>query len=130
MLLQSHDGSIHLLPALPDEWSRGSISGLRARGGFVIESLEWENGEVIELRITSTLGGNARIRVSNKLAGTGGLKLRKAQGANPNPFYQMAKTPEPLISKEAELGRSSLPKVDEYDFETEQGKMYRLVREE
>ena len=47
--MQSYAGSIHLLPALPDEWVNGRISGLRTPGGFEI-SFEWENGEVQKLR--------------------------------------------------------------------------------
>jgi alpha-L-fucosidase 2 len=45
MLMQSHLGEIHVLPALPDEWSEGSISGIKSRGGFTI-SIEWKNGLV------------------------------------------------------------------------------------
>jgi alpha-L-fucosidase 2 len=126
MLMQSHDGAIHLLPALPDEWDSGSISGLRARGGFVIESLVWENGDVTELEIRSKLGGNARIRVSNELAGANGLKLTKAIGSNPNSFYQLAETPEPLVSPKAKLNSPGVADVNEYDFKTEAGKMYIL----
>lgn len=127
MLMQSHDGAIHLLPALPDEWDSGSISGLQARGGFVIESLKWEDGVVVELKIKSTLGGNARIRVANGLVGSEGLKLKKANGSNSNTFYELAETPEPLISPEAEIGTPSIAEVNEYDFETEAGKSYKLV---
>lgn len=127
MLIQSHDGAIHLLPALPDEWGSGSINGLRARGGFIIESLKWENGEVAELRIKSTLGGNARIRVANELVGISGLTLKKAGGANPNVFYKLAETPEPMISPEAELSSPNVSSVHEYDFGTEEGKTYTLV---
>ena len=52
MLLQSHLKEIHLLPALPDAWSSGSISGLKARGGYTLESLVWKNGKLI----TAVLG--------------------------------------------------------------------------
>lgn len=61
MLLQSHAGYIHLLPALPDEWQDGSIRGIRARGGFTID-MAWKKGKVTRLSITSSLGGSCHIR--------------------------------------------------------------------
>lgn len=128
MLIQSHDGAIHLLPALPDEWKSGSISGLRARGGFVIESLKWEDGAVTELEIKSTLGNNARIRVSGELEGANRLNLKEASGQNPNSFYQLVKTQEPRVSPKAEFNTPNVSDVNEYDFETEAGKTYRLIR--
>ncbi len=62
MLMQSHDGAVHILPALPSALPNGEIRGLRARGGFDIVSLVWENGEIKSLEIKSNLGGNLRLR--------------------------------------------------------------------
>ncbi len=60
MLLQSHNGIIRLLPALPKEWSTGEIKGLCARGGFVID-MSWNNGALKTARVYSARGGEAKI---------------------------------------------------------------------
>jgi len=60
MLLQSHNGVITLLPALPDEWQQGYIKGLKARGNFEVD-IRWEKGTLTQAKIKSNLGGSCRI---------------------------------------------------------------------
>ncbi len=60
MLIQSHEGHIRLLPALPDEWADGSFSGLCARGGFTAD-VRWENGCVVSAELFSEKGGACRV---------------------------------------------------------------------
>lgn len=62
MLLQSHEGYINLLPALPRAWSEGQVQGLRARGGFEV-TIRWKNHHLVESSIRSTIGGVCRIRL-------------------------------------------------------------------
>lgn len=64
MLLQSHEGYIHIIPALPDAWSSGSFEGLTARGGFVV-SAEWKNKKLNRIEIISNAGEALKIFVGN-----------------------------------------------------------------
>lgn len=125
MLLQSHDGAVHLLPALPDAWRKGHISGLVARGGFVVD-MDWEGVQLSTATIHSRLGGNLRIRSYIPLKGEG---LKRAEGKNPNEFYETVQIKEPLISDKISPQYPHLYKVYEYDIMTEAGKTYRFERE-
>lgn len=63
MLLQSQNGVVHLLPALPSEWTDGSVKGLRARGAFVVD-IDWNGGRLADARILSKKGGKCVLRTS------------------------------------------------------------------
>jgi len=60
-LLGSHDGAIHCLPALPEAWDDGSVSGLRARGGYEV-ALSWSDGTLDEATVHATADGHCRVR--------------------------------------------------------------------
>ncbi len=126
MLMQSHDGAIHLLPALPDGWKTGSISGIRARGGFEIVKLEWKDGKVSRLVIQSNLGGNCRLRLSNNLQGQG-ITLQPAKGENSNIFYQTEDAVKPVISSAATINKLNIKETSLFDFNTQKGKIYTLT---
>ncbi len=126
MLLQSQDRFIFVLPALPDAWKDGSVSGLKARGGFIID-INWTNNKVSKIKIKSFLGGNCRVRAYDKLMAAGDFKLEKAKGKNPNPFFVIPDIKQPLISPDAKIQPVEIKKSYLYDFETEAGKEYILV---
>ncbi|MGQ7946922.1 glycoside hydrolase family 95 protein [Flavobacterium sp. WC2509] len=123
MLLQSYDGAIYLLPALPDDFKNGKVTGLKARGGFEV-AIEWENGKAKQLTIKSTLGGNCRLRIASDVKLKGEAELNIAKGENTNSFYQVETIKEPLIAQKAVLNGFKLPNTQLYDFNTEAGKTY------
>ena len=126
MLLQSQDGSIFILPALPDEWKNGSVIGLKARGGFII-NIVWKNNKVSKLKITSLLGGNCRLRSYNKLYAEGDFKVEEAKEKNPNPYFIVPDIKQPLISPEVKIKTLKLKNTYLYDIHTDAGKEYTVT---
>ncbi len=127
MLVQSHDGAIYLLPALPEQWASGSVRGLATRGGFVVD-MSWKNHQVESVTIHSSIGGNCRIRCGQALS-IGNTPLSEVTGQKENPnalFYNFPVVP-PRISPEATLSRPELPQTRVYDLNTEAGKSYTLA---
>jgi alpha-L-fucosidase 2 len=130
MLMQSDDGAIHLLPALPTVWkSSGSISGLRARGGFEIVRIEWKNGKLLKAVIKSNLGGNLRVRVPNHLKEAGGAAFKNAFGENANPFYATETVKEAVVSDKAKLPAVVLNKTFLYDIPTKPAQIVTMIAE-
>ncbi len=127
MLLQSHDGALHILPAIPSNWKEGSIQGLIARGGFVVD-IKWADKKVTYLKIQSRLGGNCRLRLNHSLKPvTASVQLLKASGANSNPFYFVPDIRKPLVSDKAKLRGNTIEETALFDFKTMPGKTYEFI---
>ncbi len=128
MLVQSHDGALFVLPALPEIWSHGRVAGLRARGGFEIENMEWQNGSIRTLTIKSHLGGQCRIRSYSPLRCDAKAELAQAKGENQNPFFQTPQIGQPVISAQAKLEPVKRRDTFLYDVATEPGEKYLFIR--
>ncbi len=128
MLMQSSDGAIHLLPALPDALSEyGEISGLKARGGFEIKDMKWKQGKLVALSIQSNLGGNLRLRIPNEITLKDNKNLKNALGVNPNVFYQLDEIQKPIISDESNIKALDVKASYLYDLMTIKGKVYTFL---
>jgi alpha-L-fucosidase 2 len=125
MLMQSHDGAVHVLPALPEAWVEGSVEGMVARGGFHID-MNWKDGSVHNITVTSKIGGNLRVRSYWPLNSKG---LKEAMGENPNILLNPVTGKEALVSAQANLKGNHLRKVYEYDIPTQAGGKYVFVHD-
>lgn len=123
ILLQSHDGALHLLPALPDSWNEGEVKGLKGRGNFTVD-MAWEKGQLSEARIVSNIGGPLRLRSYVPLEGEG---LKEASGDCPNPLMSGVKLNDAIVSPETTKQYPILLRTYEYDLETVPGGEY-LIR--
>ena len=124
MLMQSHDGFIYLLPALPSVWQEGHVKGLLARGGFELD-IQWKGGAVSEVKIASKNGGNCRLRSQTALKGKG---LNSAKGINTNRLYKTHDIPEPLNHSTVNMPEPEIAGSFLYDLHTEAGKTYVVYR--
>ena len=127
MLMQSADGAVHLLPALPDIWPAGTIGGLLAQGGFELVNMQWKDGKLTKVEVKSRLGGNLRLRVPNELTSADGKPVKIASGENSNVFYRSEETAKAVLSAKANLSPIGLKQTFLYDIPTQAGKVYAFV---
>lgn len=116
MLLQSQDGMVQLLPALPDVWQQGQVSGLKARGNFEV-AMNWKQGKLVTAEVKSVIGGNLRIASYTPLQSKD-KQLVVAQGDNPNPLFKVAQGKKAIVSSEAHLQLQPQKKLFVYDIMT------------
>ncbi len=122
LLLQSHDGQVSLLPALPTAWKEGSIKGIKARGNFTVD-IEWKNGKLVEGKITSVIGGVCRLRTNEPVQVVGvqvtGNQANALLSAYGKPPYQKV-----AGAKTVEINRAGGSVIS---FKTEKGKTYTIL---
>ena len=99
MLLQSHAGEVHLLPALPAAWQEGSVKGLRARGGLEVD-IAWSWGRQVRAELRASLGGVRRLRAPK---GHARIELLAASAADRAPDRKDLETKLRLVDPDSGL---------------------------
>jgi alpha-L-fucosidase 2 len=125
MLLQSHNGELTLLPALPTAWKTGSVKGIKARGNFTV-TINWKDGKLAQTKIYSGNGGVCRISSLQPIKVIE-VKSNAAKGDNSNVLNTTYG--KPLYKKSEAATLVELPVAKRYviDFITEKGKTYTVV---
>ena len=127
MLVQSHANAVHLLPALPKAWDSGTVKGLRCRGGFVLDDMQWDNHQLKEVTISSRMGGVLRIRSKVPLM-LDGKSLYVATGKCPNMNIAGQQVRKPLVDAGASLDSLKAEEYYEYDIPTVANQKYALTK--
>lgn len=125
MFLQSHEGEISLLPALPDAWATGAIKGIKARGNFEVE-MAWEKGKLTQAKIKSLIGGNCRLRTPIQ------VRVVEVAGGQTNaiPVNSLMQNFEKSPYQKNANAKLQPIKADKgyvISFKTEKGKSYTIV---
>jgi len=125
MLLQSHNGELALLPALPDAWKNGSIKGIKARGNFTV-AIDWKDGKLSKATITSVLGGPCRISASQPVKVVE-VAAKQSTGSNANSLNTSYGNAPYEKDQQAKLVGLDVPVRYSVDFVTEKGRVYTVV---
>lgn len=119
MLLQSHNEELFLLPALPKEWAKGSIKGIKARGNFTVD-LNWQNNQLSKSIITANLKGVCKIRTTTPVK----VVELKTESLNPNQVLNG----QPFVKNgNAKLLDLAVSKTYVIEFEAVKGKRYTII---
>jgi alpha-L-fucosidase 2 len=123
MLLQSHDGQVSLLPALPAAWANGSVKGIKARGNFTVDMI-WKKGKLVQGKIVSVIGGVCKLRTNEPVKI---IEVRSTDEHNANALQTMYGKPPYQKNENAKLAEVDTSKGYIISFKTEKGKTYTVI---